>query len=142
MSAIYLRKVQQGFVPDTERDWEAARRFKLGEVTRAEMVKPRNYEHHKKFMALCQFIAENSEVYDTVDKALTGLKLVTGHVDFTPDPRTGELVAVPRSIAFAAMDQIEFAEWYDKAIAAAVKYMIPQMTKMDAAQALDLMACW
>lgn len=142
MSTIYLRKVAQGLVPDTEKDWEALRRFKLGEVTKAEITKPRNYQHHKKLMALCQLISENSEVYDTVEKALTGLKLTTGHVDFIAHPATGELVAMPRSISFEAMDQVDFAEWYEKAVAAACKYMVPQMTRMDAEQALDMVAAW
>lgn len=142
MTAIYLRKVAQGFAPDTDKDWEAASRFKLGEVTKAEVTKPRNYAHHKKLMALCQLIAENSEVYDTTEKALTGLKIVTGHVDFVPHPGTGELVAVPKSINYSSMDQIAFTEWYDKAVAAACKYMVPQMTKMDAEHAMEMVSGW
>lgn len=142
MSAIFLRRVAQGFVPDTDKDWDAAKRFKLGEVAKAEVTKPRNYQHHKKLMALCQLIAENSDVYDTTKKALTGLKIATGHVEFVPHPGTGELVAVPLSISFESMDQIAFSEWYESAVAAACKYMVPQMTKMDAEHALEAVAGW
>lgn len=142
MSVVYLRKVAQGFVPESDKDWAAAKRFKLGEVIKAEVTKPRNYQHHKKLMALCQLIAENSEVYDTVEKALTGLKIATGHVDFVPHPGTGELVAVPKSISYSTMDQVDFAEWYEKAVAAACKYMVPQMTRMAAEEALDAVAGW
>ena len=142
MSVVYLRRVPQGFVPDTDKDRDAIARFKLGEVTKAEVTKPRNYEHHKKFMALCQLISENSDVYDTVKKALTGLKIATGHVEFVADPRSGELVAVPNSISYEAMDQIAFAEWYEDAVRAACKYMVPQMNRMDVEQALEMVAGW
>lgn len=142
MSAIYLRRVPQGFVPESDADWGSAKRFKMGDVIKAEVTKARNYQHHKKLMALLQLIAENSEIYDTVAKALTALKITTGHVDFIPHPGTGELVAVPKSISFEAMDQIAFAAWYEDAVRAACKYMVPQMTKMAAEQALEQVSGW
>src|SRR5678816_2116707 len=119
MADIYLRRVHAGLVPDSEADEERLKRFKFGEVVRAKVSKPRNYEHHKKLFALLNLIAQNSDVYNTVPKALTVLKILTGHVEFIADPRTGELIAEPKSIDYEALDQIEFSEWYEAAVNAA-----------------------
>lgn len=142
MADIYLRKVNGAFVPDGEADQERCKRFKLGEVVRAKVSKPRNYEHHKKLFALLRFIAENSDIYNTERKALTVLKILTGHVEFIADPRTGELVAQPDSISFEAMDQIEFSEWYENAVKAACQHVVPHMNRMDMEQALSMVASW
>lgn len=142
MADIYLRRVAAGFVPDGDADHDRLRKFKLGEVVRAKVSKPRNYEHHKKLFALLRFIAENSDVYNTERKALTVLKILTGHVEFIADPRTGELVAQPDSINYESMDQIEFAEWYEKAVNAACEHVTPHMNRIDMQQALEMVAHW
>lgn len=142
MSDIYLRRVHAGFVPDTDADQERTKRFKFGEVVRAKVSKPRNYEHHKKLFALLKVVADNSDVYDTTRKALTVLKILTGHVEFIADPRTGELVAQPDSISYEAMDQIEFAEWYESAVSAACQHLVKHMNRVDMEQALEMVASW
>ena len=142
MPDLYLRRTMGGFVPDSEADQDRVKRFKLGEVVKAKVSKPRNYLHHKKLFALLRFVAENSEVYNTERKVLTVLKILTGHVDFIADPRTGELVAQPDSISFEAMDQIEFSEWYEKAVNATCQHLVKHMTRMDLEQALEMVAVW
>lgn len=129
-------------MPDSEQDQERVKRFKLGDVVRAKVSKPRNYEHHKKLFALLGFIADNSDVYNTPEKVLTVLKILTGHCEFIADPRTGELMAQPASISFEVMDQIEFSEWYEKAVNAAVQHLVKHMRKMDLEEALSMVAAW
>lgn len=142
MTDVYLRKVAAGLVPDCEQDQERLRRLKIGEVVKAKISKPRNLQHHRKLFALLRLIAENSDVYNNERKALTVLKILTGHVEFVADPRTGELVAQPDSISFEAMDQIKFSEWYEQAVSAACQHVVPHMTKMDMQEALEMVASW
>jgi hypothetical protein len=52
MNRIYLRRVQQGFIPDTAEDWEKAKRYKLGAVVKAEVTNPRNLAFFRKWWAL------------------------------------------------------------------------------------------
>jgi len=54
VTTLHLRRTQQGFVPDTAEDWEQAKRFKLGSVTKAEVVNPRNIKFLRKCFALLQ----------------------------------------------------------------------------------------
>ena len=114
----------------------------IGTLGFLNQIAPLYLKEHKKLFALLRFIAENSEVYNTERKVLTVLKILTGHVEFIADPRTGELVAQPDSISFESMDQIEFSEWYEKAVSAACQHLVKHMTRMDLEQALDMVAAW
>ncbi len=54
MTTLYLRKVGNGFVPDTEKDHEACKRFRMGQVVKAEVTVPRNLAFFRKWWALVQ----------------------------------------------------------------------------------------
>lgn len=142
MAELYLRRTGAGFLPETEADGARVKKFKPGEVVKAKISKPRNYENHKRLFALLQFIAATSELYDTVEKALTALKILTGHCEFVPHPKTGELVAVPKSISYEAMDEVEFGEWFESAINATLKHLTPQMNRIAIDQAIEQVAHW
>lgn len=136
MADVYLRKTLGGLVPDAEIDQERVKRFKMGEVVKAKISRPRNYAHHKKAWALARFIAENSDVYDNDVKAMTALKLASGHCTYIPDPTTGELIANPDSISYESMDEDAFSDWYTNAVNGALKYIVPYMNKMAIEQAV------
>jgi len=91
-------------------------------------------EDLRKFFAMLNVITQYSNTYDTIDKALVGVKILIGHCEFVPNPAFGKgigeaLVAIPKSISFARMDQLEFNAFYDKALDGALKYMVPTMDK-------------
>lgn len=113
-------------------------RLKPGESLRLSYSQPRNLGHHKKFFALVQAVTESSEIYDTVDKALVGIKLAAGHVDFVPHPETGELTPVPKSISFQNMDQPAFEEFYERAVSGVIAYICPHMNRMDLDEAIEM----
>lgn len=142
MAEIFLRKTPGGFVPDTERDQDRVRRFKVGEVARAVITKPRNYGNHKRLFALLQFISEYSDVYDNVEKALVAVKLASGHVDWVPNPETGELVPVPKSISYEAMEEVEFSVWFESAVNATLKHITPRMNRIAIDEAIETVALW
>jgi NAD(P)H-hydrate repair Nnr-like enzyme with NAD(P)H-hydrate dehydratase domain len=124
-------------MPDSEQDQERIKRFKMGEVIKAKISRPRNYNHHKKLFGLVRLIAENSEVYDNDRKALTALKLASGHCSYLADPTTGEIVPQPDSISYESMDQTDFEKWYEDAVNGALKYIVPTMTRMAIDQAVN-----
>jgi hypothetical protein len=51
---IHLRKTVGGFVPDSDRDTEAARALKFGQVVKAKVVRERSYLFFKKWWALVE----------------------------------------------------------------------------------------
>lgn len=113
-------------------------RMRPGQSLKLSYSQPRNLAHHKKFFALVQAVAENSETYDTADKALVAVKLAASHVDFVPHPETGELTAVPKSISFQSMDQAAFEAFYEQAVAGVIAHICPHMTRMDLDEAVEM----
>lgn len=123
----------RGSTPADQAAWAKFRRkletMQPGKWLRFEWSSPRNGKHHRKLFALLQMIAENSEVYDTTDKALVAVKLVTGHFDVMADPKTGEIVQIPKSISYEAMGQEDFDAWYSSAIDGVLQHILPAMPR-------------
>lgn len=123
--------------PADEQSREAISHWKHGQGVRASVRRMRNLQHHRKFFALLTVIAENSDTFDNTPKALAGVKLAAGHVDWIPHPETGELVPVPKSISFASMDQTAFDLFWDDALSAVIKHILPKMDRVSLDQAVD-----
>ena len=133
MKALLL-KTPNGLVGSTTDDhaaWTKFRRkletMKTGSWLRFEWSSPRNGKHHKKLMALLNLVAENSETYNTVDKALVAVKLVSGHFDLIVHPVSGEILQNPKSISYESMGQEEFDAFYQKAIDGVLNHILLQM---------------
>lgn len=144
MKAVLLRTPDglRGATPADQDAWAKFRRrletMKPGKWLRFEWSSPRNGRHHRKLMALLQLVSENSETYETVEKALIAVKLVTGHFDLMADPKTGEIIQIPRSISYDAMGQEDFDVWYSQAIDGVLQHILPTMDKATADRLLDL----
>jgi len=132
----------RGSSPADQDAWSKFRRrletMKPGTWIRMEWASPRHPKHHRKFMALLQLITENSETYNTVEKALVAVKLCTGHFDLMADPKTGEIIQIPKSIAFEAMPQEEFEVFYSAAIDAVLQVILPQLDRAKADRLLEM----
>lgn len=132
----------RGWTAADQRAYDKFRRrlaaMEEGDCFRLAFSVPRNLAHHKKFMALVAVVAEYSEVYDSQRKALTAVKVAAGHCDFMPDPTSGLLIPVPKSISFAAMEQVEFEEFYSDAVNAVIKHVLPHMDRAAFEEALEM----
>lgn len=144
MKALLL-KTEAGLRGSSPADQDAYQRFKRrletmkpGTWIRMEWSSPRHPKHHRKFFALLQLITENSEVYNTIEKALVAVKLCTGHFDLMADPRTGEIIQIPKSIAFEAMPQEEFDVFYSASIDAVLQVILPQLDRAKADRLLEM----
>ena len=99
-----------------------------GRVYQAEITQPRNVKHHRLYWVLCHKIAEAlPETFEGEKGVDAWIKLATGHSYFIPDPFTGEPSMVPGSIAFHAMDQVQFDAFYALAIKRVCERLIPDM---------------
>jgi hypothetical protein len=58
MARLYLRRTMSGFEPADEPSRESWKKFKVGEIYRGDVVKPRSYQHHKQIMALLNLTSE------------------------------------------------------------------------------------
>jgi hypothetical protein len=143
MRAVLI-KTEKGLRGSTPADHEAytklkrrLERMKPGTWFRMEWAVPRHGAHHRKLFALLALVADNSETYDTTEKALVAIKLVTGYADPVIDPRTGDLTQVPQSIAYDSMDQDEFERFYQAAIDGVLRFILPGLDRATADQLLE-----
>lgn len=116
MSELYLKRTVGGLQACDDAGIEALRKIKVGEVVQCEITRPRNLAHHRKFWALLNVFWQATGDWSSPYGVLIELKVRLGHVQDVLLRDTGELVKVPKSISFAAMDQGEFDVFYDRCI--------------------------
>lgn len=121
---LFFRKDFGRLVPADDAASAALTKIKHGSDVQVEIKRPRNIRHHRKFFALMQLVYQNQEKYDTIEHLVAALKAAVGHCDFLPG-RDGGLIAVPKSIAFAKMDQVSFDAFYDRCIDVIARHFLP-----------------
>jgi len=109
MARMYLRKTLTGFVPADDASNEACKHFKLGVVFRADVVKPRSYQHHKLCMALLNLTFENQDRWDSFEVFRKVVARAAGHVIEYPDVN-GEMVVEADSLSYERLDEVEFGK--------------------------------
>ena len=132
----------RGSTPIDQEHWAKFRRnletMKTGAWLRFEWSTPRNGPHHRKMFALFSLVAENSETYNTTEKALNAVKLAAAYYDPFIDPMTGEIVPLVKSVSFDAMPQEEFDVFYRAAIDGVLQVILPTMSRETADKLLEL----
>lgn len=116
---VTLVRFANGFLgAATAEDAAKLKAWRPGEACRVKLAgKPRNYAHHRKFMACVSFIAETHPTfrkYNNTEPLLFFLKLETGHYSVYAKP-DGDVIKVPRSISFDEMSEGEFIAWSGEA---------------------------
>lgn len=119
-----MRRTMHGFIPDTEKDWEAAKRFKLGSVAKAEVTNPRNLRFFRKWFALVQVGYEmweetgiraeyrGEEIRPNFERFRKDVTILAGHCHAVVNLR-GEVRLEADSIAFGSMDEEIFEKLYN-----------------------------
>ena len=125
----YLVKTNAGFAAADERTEQLLKTFGAGEVIAAQIRRPRNIKHHRKFFALLNAIFQNQEKYLSVEAMRFALIIASGYAEEVQ--LEGDKVAMrPRSLNFASMDQTEFEAFYEAALQA-VPRLLPQFDGVD-----------
>lgn len=126
---IYLKRTGDTLVPLSVADHDSLKRIRDGEIIHVEYKKPRNPLFHNKFMSLVRTVYDNQETYPSVDALLNVFKVELGYYD-TMQWRSME-IRIPRSISFASMDEIEFEEFYNKAVTMVLHRFLPSVSKVE-----------
>ena len=105
----------------------AMRNIGQGEIVGVEIKRPRNVRFHRKFFAMLSIILQNQDYYKSIDDLLCVCKLRTGHCHSVMT-KLGE-VQIPDSISFAAMDDVAFSAFYDRAVAWVCQEVIPGLER-------------
>ena len=102
-------------------------KIKQGAEVMVEVTRPRNIRHHRLFFALVQIIFNNQDRYESEEHLLTALKVALGHCE-TIVLQSGAPAYIPKSIAFAKMDQVAFDGFFENACQVAIKHWLPTVT--------------
>ena len=101
MAELFVIKTQNGqFIPACEDDWEIAKKYKVGEMYRARIDKPRNLKFLQKFMVLISVIFEIQTHFNNKEALRYWLIMKAGHFDLYVVPN-GTNIYIPKSISFA-----------------------------------------
>ena len=100
--------------PTHDSDRELVNKLKTGEAYKAKIVKPRNYEFHKKYFALLNLAFNNQDEFDNFEKFRFIMTMKAGFFDAIKTDKG--VVYMPRSISFASMDDVEFERVYNAMI--------------------------
>lgn len=123
---IFFTKDQLGRLrPADARSAELWDELPRNKGLKAVVTQPRNYEHHKKFMALINVIWEHQTYYPSPKSLRRGIQRAVGLVEVETDPRTGQDYIYDGSIAFDKMDQAAFEDLYDRAVEFICAEIIP-----------------
>lgn len=112
---MYLKRVLSGFVAADEPSTTLLRKYKVGEVYRADVVKPRSYKHHKLILALLTMTYENlpekyTRSYASFDQFRYAVAEASGHSESYVSLE-GEIRTRPKSISYDAIpDDVEFGK--------------------------------
>lgn len=115
MARVFLKRTLMGFIPADEPSLEVCRKYKTGDVYRADIVKPRSYEHHKLCMALLNLTYDNlperfAKCYASFDQFRYAVALEAGHMESFVSLQ-GEIVSLPGSLSYDAIpDDVEFGK--------------------------------
>lgn len=113
MARLYLKRTSSGFEPADEPSRDIASKYKNGQVYRADVVKPRSYQHHKLCLSLLNLTWDSlpdafHARFPTFDKFRYAVAEASGHViEYTTID--GEIKTMPGSISYDAIpDDVEF----------------------------------
>ena len=118
---IFCRVTENGLVPMYDSDLEERKRLKLGSDVLCKITKPRNYEFHKKYIALLRLTVDNlpehlHEYYGVysledmmmlvkLDLGLSTIKMIGGREHI-----------IEGSISFAAMDDTQLEVFFKREV--------------------------
>lgn len=138
---LAVKRMNGDLHPTNEQGEAYLRGIKQGDIVTINVKRPRNPYFHAKYFALLNLVLKNQEHYKSVEELLVVAKIATGHVDAIQTKRWGT-VYLPKSISFAAMDESEFQEMYDRTMMWVFTDVIPglSITGMDAEVEAELLA--
>lgn len=134
-----------GLGQQNARRYEAWRRLveglEVGETLTFAYRKPRSGPFHRRHFAMLARIFDQQERFTEPEPMRLWLQVGAGYADLVPG-RDGLLVAVPMSIAYDSMDDVEFAEHHAAVCRFlredyCIRYLWPMANPVDAGAWMD-----
>ena len=120
MADLYLY-AHLGVLKPVDDDGRSFIARKQGKTLRCKVTEPRNFAHRAKFFVMVDIMVDNSTY--SKKQIVNLIKLGIGHVDLCETPSGIE--RWPASISFEEMTDIEFNDFYNRAVNWVLSTLIP-----------------
>lgn len=110
-------------------------RLRPGAVVRVEVSRARNPRRFRLFWGLVKICQDNTDLNLSKEAWADYLKILGGHVEVVK--RRGEVIQLPKSIAFASMSEADFADFINRLIHAIRTEVIPGLAEGDLRRELE-----
>ena len=88
------------------------REMEIGEMLAFSFKIPRAPKFHKLHFVMLKALFDSQEQFDTEYQFRKWAEVGAGHCEFVPGPK-GRMVALPRSIDYESLDDVEFSEMHE-----------------------------
>lgn len=112
-------KASDGLVPFDEESKRVVSRLSRNDFVICDIKKPRNHRHHRKFFKLLDVVAQSLDTGLSTDDMLLYVKERLGMYRVVAVRE--KVMKEYESISFGKMSQVEFEEFYDKAVDALIE---------------------
>jgi hypothetical protein len=117
---------------------DAIAKLKEGEQVTVECKRARNGKQHRLYWALMNLIYGQQSRYATLEQMSNAIKCAVGYCDEI-ETKGGKVLVIPKSIAFHAMPQDQFAEFFDRVLELVTTKILPNVSDADLRAELELM---
>lgn len=143
MTAVIMRRVELpivpnvGLVPVDDQARELLLAIRKNRDVSVDLTTPRNPRHHRLYFQLVNFIGEHCDLFFGAPREdiHLSLKVAAGLVDTKIDLGSRRIITVPRSIAWASMDQTAFRTFFDDATRVVANRWMPAGTTPESVRA-------
>lgn len=122
--------------------WQSkVRDLEVGETVEFSWKQPRSPKFHRLFFAMLANLHDQQEQFDDSEQLRAWLIVGAGYCDFVPGPK-GRMVALPRSMSWASMDDTEFRElviavWGFLRTEHAQRFLWPHLSPQQASETVE-----
>lgn len=148
MADLSFMRTPAGLVPADTRAAEWFGKVRMGQPVTASVRLPRNGKFHRKFFAMLDVAYSNHdwpEIETKFGRVRTSLEMFrryvivkAGHYEADMTPH-GEIRVVPKSIAWAKMDEAEFSQLYSDVLDVILAEFLTNWSDGDMERAVQMM---
>lgn len=125
MTAILMTRTLSGLAPDDDAARDVLRKVAVNETVRVDIQHPRSHKNLRRWWALMNLIAQNSDTVKSPEQAHDLVKILAGHCSHIVSKSTGEVYMVADSIAFGRLSEDEFLIVWENAKRAVAEHIMP-----------------
>jgi len=117
----------KSFWPDDVTSIDRASKIAIGSHVKASISQPRSLSHHRLYWGLLDLVINaqpDPRQFLDAESLNETIKIALGYMEEKKDFE-GNIYFVPKSISFNDMDQIQFKEFFNRAVDLIIEHVLP-----------------